>query len=133
MEGLRRASAAVVGVAESDLGQVAEGLSPIDLMAQGVQRALGDCGLLLKDVDGVFCATSQSRLSALALCEYLGIDPPFLGSTIVGGSSFEYHVAHAMAAIAAGETQDFVKPLTDPDLDTCRVLKGWDDILIRLN
>ena len=38
-----------------------------------------------------------------------------------------------MAAIAAGETQDFVKPLTDPDLDTCRVLKGWDDILIRLN
>ena len=102
MEGLRRASAAVVGVAESDLGQVAEGLSPIDLMAQGVQRALGDCGLLLKDVDGVFCATSQSRLSALALCEYLGIDPPFLGSTIVGGSSFEYHVAHAMAAIAAG-------------------------------
>ena len=38
----------------------------------------------------------------LALAEYLGIDPPFLGSTIVGGSSFEYHVAHAMGAIAAG-------------------------------
>jgi hypothetical protein len=28
-----------------------------------------------------------------------------------------------MAAIAAGETQDFVEPLTDPDLDTCRVFK----------
>jgi acetyl-CoA acetyltransferase len=53
-------------------------------------------------VDGLFCATAQSRLSVLALSEYLGIDPPFLGSTIVGGSSFEYHVAHAMAAIAAG-------------------------------
>ena len=38
----------------------------------------------------------------LALAEYLGIDPPFLGSTIVGGSSFEYHVAHAMGAIAQG-------------------------------
>jgi uncharacterized OB-fold protein len=39
MHGSRRASAALVGVAESDLGQVAEGLSPIDLMAQGIHRA----------------------------------------------------------------------------------------------
>jgi acetyl-CoA acetyltransferase len=38
----------------------------------------------------------------LALAEYLGINPAFLGSTIVGGSSFEYHVAHAMGAIALG-------------------------------
>src|SRR5262245_38776930 len=102
MEGLRRASAAIVGVAESDLGQVADGLSVIDLMAQGVQRALDDCGLKVKDIDGVFSATTQSRLSVLALCEYLGIDPRFLGSTIVGGSSFEYHVAHAMSAIEQG-------------------------------
>ena len=101
-DALKRGSAAIVGVAESDLGQVAAGLSPIDLMAQGVQRALADCGLRLKDVDGLFCAAAQSRLSVLALCEYLRIDPAFLGSTIVGGSSFEYHVAHAMAAIGAG-------------------------------
>ena len=102
MGGLKRASAAIVGVAESDLGHVADGLSVVDLMAQGVERALDDCGLRLKDIDGVFCATTQSRLSVLALCEYLGIDPPFLGSTIVGGSSFEYHVAHAMGAIEQG-------------------------------
>ena len=102
MDGLVRGGAAVVGVAESDLGQVAQGLSPIDLMAQAIDRALADCGLALKDVDGLFCAAAQSRLSVLALSEYLGIDPSFLGSTIVGGSSFEYHVAHAMAAIAAG-------------------------------
>jgi acetyl-CoA acetyltransferase len=89
-------------VAESDLGHVADGLSVIDLMAQGVQRALADCGLRVKDIDGVFSATTQSRLSVLALCEYLGIDPPFLGSTIVGGSSFEYHVAHAVGAIEHG-------------------------------
>ena len=59
-------------------------------------------GSSLKDVDGLFSATTQSRLSVLALAEYLGINPPFLGSTIVGGSSFEYHVAHAMGAIALG-------------------------------
>src|SRR6476620_1140127 len=102
MEGLKRGSAAIVGVAESDLGQVADDTSVFDLMAQGVGRALDDCGLKLKDVDGLFSATTQSRLSVLGLAEYLGINPPFLGSTIVGGSSFEYHVAHAMGAIALG-------------------------------
>ena len=102
MEGLKRGSTAIVGVAESDLGHVAEGLSVIDLMAQGVHRALDDCGLKLKDVDGLFSATTQSRLSVVALAEYLGLDPAFTGSTIVGGSSFEYHVAHAMAAIQQG-------------------------------
>ena len=102
MDGLKRGSAAIVGVAESDLGQVADGFSVIDLMAQGIKRALADCGLSLKDIDGVFTATTQSRLSVLALCEYLGLNPPFLGSTIVGGSSFEYHVAHAMSAIEQG-------------------------------
>jgi acetyl-CoA acetyltransferase len=102
MDGLKRGSAAIVGVAESDIGQVAEGLSVIDLMAQGTKRALDDCGLALKDVDGLFSAAAQSRLSVLALAEYLGINPRFLGSTIVGGSSFEYHVAHAMGAIALG-------------------------------
>ncbi|MFV0298418.1 MAG: acetyl-CoA acetyltransferase, partial [Hyphomicrobiaceae bacterium] len=98
----KRGSVAIVGVAESDLGQVAEGLNPIDLMAQGITRALEDCGLGLGDVDGVFSATTQARTSALSLCEYLGIDPPFIGSTIIGGSSFEYHVAQAQAAIETG-------------------------------
>ena len=102
MEGLKRGSAAIVGVGESDLGEVADGMSVIDLMAQGAKRALDDCGLSLKDVDGLFSATTQSRLSVLTLAEYLGVNPSFLGSTIVGGSSFEYHVAHAMGAIGIG-------------------------------
>lgn len=102
MAGLTRGSAAIVGAAESDFGQVADGMSVFDLMAQGVHRALDDCGLHLKDIDGLFSATTQSRMSVLGLAEYLGINPPVLGSTIVGGSSFEYHVAHAMAAVELG-------------------------------
>jgi acetyl-CoA acetyltransferase len=102
MSGLKRGGAAIIGAAESDLGKVAEEMSPIDLMAQGTFRALADCGVALKDVDGLFCATAQARLSVLALAEYLGIQPAFIGSTIVGGSSFEYHVAHAAGAIALG-------------------------------
>jgi acetyl-CoA acetyltransferase len=102
MEGLQRGSAAIVGVAESDLGAVAAEMSPIDLMAQGIQRALADCGLALRDVDGLICATTQSRTSGLALSEYLGISPAFIDTTILGGSSFMFHVAHAQAALQLG-------------------------------
>jgi len=99
---LRRGSAAIVGVAESDLGEVAAGMSVIDLMAQGVHGALADCGLTLADVDGVFAAAGQSRMPSTALCEYLGLKPRYHDSTMMGGSSFMTHVAHAQAAIAAG-------------------------------
>ena len=102
MRGLTRGAAAIVGVAESDLGAVADLMSPIDLMAQGIQRALDDCGLSLRDVDGLFCATTQARTSAMSLVEYLQLPNAYTDSTIVGGSSFEIHVAHAMAAIEAG-------------------------------
>ena len=99
---MKRGSCAIVGVAESDLGEVARGMSPLDLMAQGIQRALDDCGLSLHDVDGLFGAATQSRMLTLALREYLGIDPRHGDSTYLGGSSFMTHVAHAQAAIEAG-------------------------------
>lgn len=102
MKGLTRGSAAIVGAAESDLGAVAALMNPMDLMAQGIHRALEDAGLELKDVDGLFCATTQARTSAMSLVEYLGLPNAYTDSTIVGGSSFEVHVAHAQAALAAG-------------------------------
>jgi acetyl-CoA acetyltransferase len=102
MENLKRGAAAIVGVAESDLGQVADGMTPMDLCAQGITRALADCGLTLKDVDGLFCAMTQQRMSIVSLIEYLGIAPKFIGSSMTGGSSFEFHVAQAAAAIDAG-------------------------------
>jgi len=97
-----RGAAAIVGAAESDLGAVAPGLSPIDLMAQGVKRALDECGLQLADVDGVFCTTSQVRLPSLMLCEYLGLQPRYSDSSNIGGASFMSHLAHAALAIDAG-------------------------------
>jgi acetyl-CoA acetyltransferase len=100
--GLRRGAAAIVGAAESDLGHVADGLNPIDLMAQGIARAAADAGLPLRDIDGLLCATTQSRTSGLNLSEYLGISPRFIDTTILGGSSFMFHVAHAVAALQLG-------------------------------
>src|SRR6266853_213179 len=105
MDGLKRGSAAIVGVAESDLGAVAKEMSAIDLMAQGIQRALADCGLRLSDVDGLLCGTAQSRTAGLSLAEYLGISPAFIDTTILGGSSFMFHVAHAQAALQLGLCQ----------------------------
>ena len=102
MNGLARGSVAVVGVAESELGQVAAGTTPLDLMAQGVVRALADCGLRLSDVDGLFAASTQLRFTTMALAEYLGIVPRYQDSTQIGGSSFMSHISHAMTAIEQG-------------------------------
>ena len=62
-----------------------------------VLDALEDAGLTLADVDGVCHAES-----AVAFAEYLGIHPVFMDSTMTGGSSYEVHIEHAAAAIAAG-------------------------------
>ena len=102
MSGLTRGSVAVVGAAESDLGQVAPGTTPVDLMAQATRRALDDCGLKLSDIDGVFTNASQLRMPTLSLCEYLGITPRYQDCTGIGGSSFMTHVQHAMLAIEHG-------------------------------
>jgi acetyl-CoA acetyltransferase len=62
-----------------------------------VHEALADAGLTLDDVDGLAHAGSPAGLA-----EYLGIRPRYLDGTMVGGSSYELHVEHAAAAIAAG-------------------------------
>lgn len=98
----RPGRAVLVGAAESDLGAVGEAYSAMDLMAQGVYRALDDCGLSVRDVDGLFCATTQSRLAGLALAEYLNLPEAYIDSTSTGGSSFMGHLVRAEAAIAAG-------------------------------
>lgn len=102
MSELKRGGAAIVGAAESNIGQVGPGFGVIDLMAQGITRALDDCGLTLRDVDGLICASTQSRTSPLNLAEYLGISPAFIDGTIIGGSSFMFHIQHAMAALQLG-------------------------------
>jgi acetyl-CoA acetyltransferase len=99
---IKRGGCAIVGVAESDLGEVVPNLSAMDLAAQATHRALADCGIALADVDGLFGAATQSRMFTLALSEYLGILPRYTDSSFTGGSSFMSHVAHAAAAIEMG-------------------------------
>lgn len=95
-------STSIVGVGESDLGRVTAGLTSLDLAGQAAARAAQDAGVSLRDVDGLFCATSHYAMSALELGEYLGIRPRYSDASNMGGASFVSHVLHAAAAINAG-------------------------------
>ena len=92
-----RGAAAIVGVVDdvSPTGELDRHGRALE--AAMVRAALDDAGLDLADVDGVAYAGM-----ATGLAEYLGIRPRYVDGTMVGGSSYELHVEHAAAAIAAG-------------------------------
>lgn len=93
--------AAIVGVAESDLG-VVPGSNVLRLQAQSAKRALDDAGFTKDDVEALFTAGNWARFPGLQLAEYLGLQPKYTDGTDIGGSSYESHVIHAMAGIQAG-------------------------------
>jgi acetyl-CoA acetyltransferase len=95
-----RGRAAVVGVAESELGEVGPGFTPLDLIGQAALRALEDAGMDKSDVDGLFSA--YYHMPTLSVGEYLGMRPRYSDATSMGGSSFVSHLFHAAAAIYAG-------------------------------
>lgn len=97
-----RGEVAVIGVAESDLGQVAPGLTHFDLIGQATSRALADAGIDKSEIDGFFCASSYLPFPTLDVAEYLGIRPAYADSSNIGGSSFVSHLLHAALAIDAG-------------------------------
>lgn len=69
--------------------------------AESARGALADAGLGIGDVDGYF-TSGVSQMGILSLADYLNLQPRFLDSTSIGGSSFVAHVTHAAAAIGAG-------------------------------
>ncbi len=97
-----RGRAAIVGVAESDLGEIEPGFTPLDLVGQATLRALDDAGLKKEDVDGLFSASAYHHMPTLSVGEHLGIRPRYSDATNMGGSSFVSHLFHAAAAMQAG-------------------------------
>jgi acetyl-CoA acetyltransferase len=93
-----RGKAAVVGVADAASPTGDLDLRGRALEAAMIREALDDAGLEPSDVDALFAAGD-----AMGLAEFLGMQPRYLDSTMTGGSSFEFHVEHAAAAIAHGQ------------------------------
>ncbi len=93
--------AAIVGVAESDLGRTPD-KTVLQLQLQAARAALDDAGLQFSDVEALFCAGHWAWSPNLMLAEYLGIRPKYTDTTNIGGCSFEAHLGHAMAGIQAG-------------------------------
>jgi acetyl-CoA C-acetyltransferase len=93
---------ALVGVYEHPT-RFAPDKSQFQIAAESIRGALNDCGLTIKDVDGLAMAgTGISPMGMIGFCDYLNLNPNYVDSTQIGGSSFVAHTAHAAAAIAAG-------------------------------
>src|SRR6201991_2181666 len=95
---------AIVGVGESDIGRVPH-MSGLGLNAQAAKRALDDAGLKVSDIDGLLTAYSFTEpyfMLGSVMAEYLGLQPRFGGSLIVGGASPLGMLPHAAQAIAMG-------------------------------
>jgi acetyl-CoA acetyltransferase len=91
----------IVGVGWSDYPK-APHLSAQQHHALAMQRALEDSGLAKSAIDGFASCGGSMTDDPATMAEYLGIDHRYIDGTMVGGSSFEFHVQHAAAAIRDG-------------------------------
>lgn len=96
-----RHAAAIVGIHEHAT-RYAPDKSELQIQGESIIKALEDAGLTKNDVEGLFTASSSIRNSGLNLADYLNMYPKYVDNTTVGGGSFEFHLSHALTAIAAG-------------------------------
>jgi len=96
--------AAIVGIYEYPKRKV-DGLSPLQIKAESAARALEDAGLAWSDVDAVYDAVEAGRWLQSNVAEYFQLQPKVIDTTSVGGSSYEFHAAHARRDIAAGKAR----------------------------
>ena len=86
----------IVGISLSDYPK-APHLNAVQHHAQALQRVLEDSGVRKADIDG-YLSTGMAGGQGddpVQMAEYLGIRHRYIDSTMVGGSSFEFHVQHA--------------------------------------
>jgi acetyl-CoA acetyltransferase len=94
---------ALVGAALSDIGRV-DAHTPYELHYQAASRAIADAGLTKNDIDGL-ASSGTGLLMPVEIGEYLGLRPTWVDGTGVGGSTWEFMVEHATAAILAGHVE----------------------------
>ncbi len=98
-------AAAIVGIHEYPSRDVEGSVSPLQIKASSAARALEDAGLSWQDVDAIYDAGDGGGMAGLNIAEYFGFQPRIVDTTNVGGSSYEFHAAHAARDIAAGRAR----------------------------
>jgi acetyl-CoA C-acetyltransferase len=93
--------AAIVGIYELPERKV-DGLSPLQIKAECAAKALADAGLGWQDMDAIYDAQEGGGFAGVNIAEYFGVKPRVVDTTQVGGSSYEFHAAHARRDIASG-------------------------------
>jgi acetyl-CoA acetyltransferase len=101
MTGFPRGSTAIVGTGTFGTGK-APGYAASDLAAIAAARALGEAGLALSDVDGLFFCHGTDTLGGLSFAQYLGIYPKVVDNNRTGGSAFQTMVENAAWLLDAG-------------------------------
>jgi len=96
--------AAIVGIYEYPKRRV-PGKTALQIKAECAAKALEDAGLSWKDVDGLYDAQDGAGMAGLSLAEYFGFRPNVIDTTAVGGSSYEFHAAHALRDIQRGKVK----------------------------
>jgi acetyl-CoA acetyltransferase len=93
----------IAGIGLSDYPK-APHLDNVQHHVQAMQRALDDSGADKASIDGYVNASGAMDGTDIAvqMAEYLGVRHRYIDSTMTGGSSFEFHVQHAAAAIRDG-------------------------------
>lgn len=95
--------AAIVGIYEYPDRDVDGELDALQIKAICAARALADAGLHWSDVDALYDASEAVAMGGLMMAEYFGLQPTVIDTTNVGGSSYQFHAAHARRAIRAGK------------------------------
>ena len=101
----QKRDAAIVGIHEYPSRDVEGEVSPLQIKAESAARALEDAGLSWSDVDAIYDAGDGGGMSGLNIAEYFGLKPTVIDTTGVGGSSYQFHAAHAKRDIAAGKAK----------------------------
>tara|TARA_B110000503_G_scaffold143267_1_gene243617 strand:+ start:1057 stop:2253 length:1197 start_codon:yes stop_codon:yes gene_type:complete len=94
---------AIVGIHEWPSRFVRGEVNGMHIKSQSAAKALDDAGLSWKDIDALYDDGDAQDWQGFYMPEYFDLDLKVLDTTQVGGSSFEFHAAHAMRDLGSGK------------------------------
>ncbi len=116
----------IAGIGLSDYPQTPQ-LTSLEHHILAMRRALADSGIQKADIDGYMAPGANGGVGgveSVAMAEYLGIEHHWIDGTMTGGSSFEFYMQHAMAAIREGYAETILVTYGSDQLSSVGRLLG---------